>query len=70
MRGRSGTRADGLAREKAVLVERGYDVRVVTPVPFYRGLADLLDPGFVDVAAAAGANQAHDIAVDLRTRWS
>jgi NTE family protein len=53
-----------------VLVERGYDVRVVTPVPFYRGLADLLDPGFVDVAAAAGANQAHDIAVDLRTRWS
>ncbi|MCI2422117.1 patatin-like phospholipase family protein [Saccharopolyspora sp. K220] len=62
--------SDDLAREQAILHERGYRVRVVTAAPFYTAPTDLLDPHFVDVAATAGASQARDIAADLRTWWS
>ena len=58
-----------LAREEAILVERGHRVRVINAVPFYKTPTDLLDPGFIDIAATAGANQAADLAADLRTWW-
>jgi NTE family protein len=58
-----------LAREEAVLVERGSRVRVITAEPFYTTPADLLDPRFIDVAAAAGSRQARDVAADLLTWW-
>jgi NTE family protein len=59
----------GVEREKAVLADRGYDVRVVVAEPFYDKPADLLDPGFIDAAVAAGARQARAIADDLRKWW-
>ena len=58
-----------LAREEAVLTERGHHVRVITANPFYRQPTDLLDLAYVDIAAAAGAKQAHDIAEDLLAWW-
>jgi NTE family protein len=61
---------DGLAHEQAVLVEAGYRVRVLSPEPFHRGPADLLDPRFVAVAAAAGADQASALAAELTVWWT
>lgn len=58
-----------LAREEADLVERGHRVRIVTATPFYRAVTDLLDPGLVDAAIAAGRNQATDIAAGLGKWW-
>ncbi|MFC0436594.1 patatin-like phospholipase family protein [Kutzneria buriramensis] len=60
---------DDLAREEAVLVERGHSVRIVTPTPFFRVVTDLLDPGLIDAAAAVGASQAADIAADMGKWW-
>jgi NTE family protein len=62
--------SEDLAREEAVLVGRGCRVRVITAEPFYTTPGDLLDPRFIDVAAAAGESQARDIAADLSTWWS
>lgn len=59
-----------VACEEAVLVEHGYAVRVVSADPFYATPADLLDVNFVDIAAAAGASQAHELAPHLTTWWS
>jgi NTE family protein len=61
--------ADDLKREEAILIERGYRVRVIVAEPFYQAPADLLDPGFIDKAADAGASQARDVAPDLLTWW-
>ena len=54
-----------VAREEAILVEHGYEVRVITANRFYTKPADLLDVDFIDVAAAAGAGQARDLAASL-----
>jgi hypothetical protein len=54
-----------VAREETTLVEHGYDVRVIAANRFYTKPADLLDVDFIDVAAAAGASQAHDLAASL-----
>lgn len=58
----------GLVREEAMLVERGHRVRVLTAQPFYRTPSDLLDPRYVDIAAAAGASQAREVAADF-PKW-
>jgi NTE family protein len=62
--------SDDLAREEAILGERGYRVRVVTAARFYTAATDLLDPRFIDAAVAAGTTQAHDLASDLLTWWA
>jgi NTE family protein len=62
--------ADDIAREEAVLVERGHDVRVIIADSFYNKRTDLLDPHFIDIATAAGARQARDVAADLVKWWS
>lgn len=54
-----------VAREEAALVEHGYAVRVIAANRFYTKPADLLDVDFIDVAAAAGASHAHDLAASL-----
>ncbi|MFI9387468.1 patatin-like phospholipase family protein [Kutzneria sp. NPDC052558] len=56
---------NNLAREQAALVEQGHRVRVITAEPFYESIADLMNPEFVDIAATAGAKQAHAVADDL-----
>jgi NTE family protein len=53
--------ADNLARERAALVAAGFDVRVVVADRFYSKPTDMLDPGFIDVATAAGARQAEEL---------
>jgi NTE family protein len=58
-----------LKREEAILVERGYRVRVIVAEPFYQAPSDLLDPRFIDIAADAGPSQARDVAADLLTWW-
>ena len=62
--------SDNLAREEAELTGRGHRVRVIVAEPFYGSIADMLDPGFIDVAAAAGASQARDVAADLTAWWA
>jgi NTE family protein len=62
--------ADDLAREAAILVERGYRVRVIIAQPFYTAPKDLFDLRFIDVATAAGMSQAREIAADLMTWWA
>jgi hypothetical protein len=61
---------DKLAREEASLNERGHHVRVIVAEKFYAGMADLLDPDFVDLAATVGARQARDSVADLATWWN
>ncbi|QUQ65718.1 patatin-like phospholipase family protein [Kutzneria sp. CA-103260] len=60
---------DNHAREADILAAHGFQVRVITATPFYQAVSDLLDPQFVDVAVAAGASQAGDIAEDLTAWW-
>jgi NTE family protein len=62
--------ADDVAREQAILVGSGHDVRVIIADPFYQKPIDLLDARFIDIAAAAGERQARDVAADLATWWS
>jgi NTE family protein len=62
-------RSDALDREAAQLGERGFTVRTITAEPFYDSFRDLLDPHFIDVAAAAGVDQAARAAADVLTRW-
>jgi NTE family protein len=59
-----------IAREEAVLAERGHHVRVIVSVPFYEKPQDMLDPAVIDIAAAAGESQADDIAEDLVKWWN
>jgi NTE family protein len=61
--------SDKVAREEAILVERGHSVRVIVADPFYKSFADLLDPGFIDIATAAGASQARAAAAELANWW-
>jgi NTE family protein len=61
--------SDDTAREEAILVRRGHDVRVIIAEPFYQQPTDLLDPRFIDAAVSAGERQARDVAADLRTWW-
>ncbi|MET9000708.1 patatin-like phospholipase family protein [Amycolatopsis sp. NPDC004169] len=61
---------DGLAREEAVLVEHGYRVTVITAEPFYETIADLMNPRFVKVAEAAGAQRARAVAAELAAWWN
>jgi NTE family protein len=63
-------RSDRVAREEALLAGRGHRVRVIAAEPFANSLADLLNPRFVDIAAAAGASQARDVAADLVAWWN
>ncbi|MET7281778.1 patatin-like phospholipase family protein [Kribbella sp. NPDC005582] len=62
--------SEALAREQAALAEHGHHVRVIVAEPFYETPLDLLDPRFVDIAAAAGTNQAKDISDDLANWWN
>ncbi len=62
--------SDGIAREEAILVGRGHDVRVVIADRFYRKPTDMIDPNFIDVATATGTRQARDGAADLVKWWS
>jgi NTE family protein len=59
---RSGSNVE---REKAVLVEHGYSVHVVTADTFYSSPADLLDADFIDRAVAAGIHQAGTVRAEL-----
>ncbi|MEV4604615.1 patatin-like phospholipase family protein [Amycolatopsis sp. NPDC049253] len=59
-----------LAREEAFLTERGHRVRVITADPFYDQPHDLLDAGFIDLGAEAGARQADGLADDLVQWWN
>ncbi|MEU4673558.1 patatin-like phospholipase family protein [Amycolatopsis sp. NPDC023774] len=59
-----------LAREEALLTERGHRVRVITADPFYEKPHDLLDAGFIEVGAEAGASQADGLVDDLVTWWN
>jgi hypothetical protein len=43
---------------------------VIVAEKFYAGMADLLDPDFVDLAATVGARQARDSVADLATWWN
>ncbi|SEF32340.1 NTE family protein [Amycolatopsis pretoriensis] len=61
---------DHLSREEITLVESGHRVTVITAEPFYETIADLMNPRFVDIAAAAGAKQARAVAADLGRWWS
>lgn len=61
--------SEDLAREKAVLVEHGHRVHVLTATRFYTAPTDLLDPAFIDIATTAGAGQAQDVAAELKTWW-
>lgn len=49
---------------------RGHSVRVIAAEPFYRSVTDMLDPGYIDIAAAAGTRQARDVAADLTAWWT
>lgn len=62
-------RSDALDREVAQLGERGFTVRTITADPFYDSFRDLLDPNFIDIAAAAGVEQATRVAADVLTSW-
>ncbi|MEV6238195.1 patatin-like phospholipase family protein [Lentzea sp. NPDC051838] len=57
--------SEGLAREEALLVERGYRVRTIVAERFYNSPVDLIDPRLIDVGAAAGADQARGLASSL-----
>jgi NTE family protein len=63
------SRSGALTHEEAALVERGHRVRTIVAEPFYQKPTDMLDPGFIDIAADTGASQARDIAADLLTWW-
>ncbi|WP_052684818.1 patatin-like phospholipase family protein [Lentzea aerocolonigenes] len=58
-----------IAREEAILTERGHSVRVVISDSFITKPADLIDASFIDAAIAAGAKQAEDLAADLGEWW-
>ncbi|GAA3437916.1 patatin-like phospholipase family protein [Kutzneria kofuensis] len=62
--------SDDIAREEAILVGRGHDVRVVIADRFYQKPTDMIDPRFIDIATAAGTRQARDVAADLGKWWS
>ncbi|MEV6898971.1 hypothetical protein [Amycolatopsis sp. NPDC051372] len=62
--------ADDIAREQAILTERGYDVRVLVSDPYYRKPTDLLDSRFVDAATQAGTQQGREVAEDLGKWWN
>lgn len=57
--------SEDLAREQADLEALGYRVRVIVAEPFYRTPLDLLDAGFIDTGAEAGARQAAALAEEL-----
>ncbi|WP_394618676.1 patatin-like phospholipase family protein [Lentzea sp. JNUCC 0626] len=59
-----------LATEAALLTGRGCRVRTVVAQRFYAKPTDLIDARFVDVGAAAGAEQARDLAPELAAWWS
>jgi NTE family protein len=61
--------AADLAREEAILVERGHRVRVVVATRFYDQPTDLLDGRYIDTATAAGAQQARELAAELAEWW-
>lgn len=58
-----------IAREEAILTERGHGVRVVVSDPFTTKPADLIDANFIDAAIVAGAKQAEDLAAELLEWW-
>ncbi|WP_255638258.1 patatin-like phospholipase family protein [Amycolatopsis sp. DSM 110486] len=62
--------ADDIAREKSILTEHGYDVRVLVSDPYYRKSTDLLDSLFVDAATQAGTQQGREAAEDLEKWWN
>ncbi|MGI5499081.1 patatin-like phospholipase family protein [Lentzea sp. CA-135723] len=62
--------SEDLAREEALLVERGHRVRTVVATRFYDKPLDLIDARFVDAGAAAGAEQARDLAPELAAWWA
>jgi NTE family protein len=61
--------AQDITREEALLVERGYRVRVITAERFYDAPTDLINPRFIDIGATAGANQARELAPELLAWW-
>ncbi|WP_326835331.1 patatin-like phospholipase family protein [Amycolatopsis rhabdoformis] len=61
---------DDLAREEAILAERGCDVRVLVSEPYYGQPSDLLDGRFIDAATEAGARQAREVAGELTKWWN
>jgi NTE family protein len=70
MRARAERHSARIAREEAVLTERGHRVRVIIAKPFTNSFADLLNPGFIDAAVTAGTSQAHEVAADLKAWWN
>ncbi|MEU0878090.1 patatin-like phospholipase family protein [Lentzea sp. NPDC005914] len=58
-----------IAREEAILTERGHSVRVIISDPFITRPADLIDANFIEAAIAVGARQAEDLAADLVEWW-
>ncbi|RCG25888.1 hypothetical protein DQ384_30725 [Sphaerisporangium album] len=58
-----------LAREEAILTERGHSVRVIVSDSFITKPSDALDPNFIDTAIAAGTKQTADLAAKLAQWW-
>jgi NTE family protein len=58
-----------IASEEALLIERGYRVRVIVADRFYNSPADMIDARFIEAGATAGAKQARDLAPELLTWW-
>ncbi|MEV4756543.1 patatin-like phospholipase family protein [Micromonospora sp. NPDC049559] len=62
--------SDNLTRERDTLVKQGYRVEIITAEPFYQTPADMLNPQYIDIAAAAGAKQARGALEHLSTWWN